>query len=114
MHIGNPGETGANEVSTVPDPISGLGAGYARNEVIFTEATDLGISNDNVLEFKDLPLGDPTHIGFWDARTGGNLLWTGQAFQEPQDDANTIRAGYSVRMPPGFLEASIYNLDRAT
>ena len=83
LHTGNPGEgnnhpTGGAELA---DGV-GYGAGYARQGVTFGTRTDGGLETDpsickntNDDTFTGLPIAVITHIGIYDALTGGNLLY---------------------------------------
>ena len=62
-HTGDPGLTGANEVS---------GAPYARQPITFS-GSGASVSNDNNPE-TDFPNGtSATHIGLWSAAMGGTF-----------------------------------------
>lgn len=67
LHTASPGDTGANEVS-------GGSPAYARKSVTFSAASAGAIDSSNAPAF-DVPASTTvTHVGFWDASTGGNFL----------------------------------------
>lgn len=71
LHNGNPGITGANEVT---------GGSYARQAVTLGTPASSAVSNSAALNFTSMPtIAAPglTHVGLWDASTAGNFLWAG-------------------------------------
>lgn len=80
-HTADPGETGTSEVT---------GGTYARKSITFNAAAsgNLDSSNAPVL---DIPAGTTvTHIGYWDALTGGNFLGYSDITDETFNNAGTI------------------------
>jgi hypothetical protein len=75
LHLGDPGETGANEVTTSED------ADYARKSVTFPDPTVGSVAN-GVAASWTVNSGSPgfqvTHIGIWDASSAGNFLIGGE------------------------------------
>jgi hypothetical protein len=68
LHDGDPGTNGSNELSASP---------YARQETAFDAASGGQCVNSNQETFD---IGESTtvsHVGLWDASTGGNFLWRG-------------------------------------
>jgi hypothetical protein len=68
LHTAAPGETGANEVA---------GAGYARQAVAWGAPTDGVGTNSGTVTVPVPTSGGPfavTHVGLWDAVSGGNFL----------------------------------------
>jgi hypothetical protein len=88
LHTGDPGETGANEVSTIAWPAyvrkhaedgGAIGTGWSAS-------TTGSSSNANQLPFVANNGAGPitiTHFGVWDAASGGNYL-TGAACTTPR------------------------------
>lgn len=77
LHDGDPGPTGANEVS---------GGSYARLQVTAWDAPALrATQNTNDVTFTTLTvdLGTATNLGIWDASTSGNFLFKSDAFALP-------------------------------
>lgn len=69
LHSADPAETGANELS---------GGSYARVQVSAWDApAGRAIVNTNAIEFPELTatISTATHMGIWDASSGGNFLW---------------------------------------
>lgn len=82
LHTADPGNAGANEVSTASWPA------YVRRDAALGGAVASGFSaasgkaSENLLELLFPPHNGAapvtvTHFGLWDAATGGNLLWRG-------------------------------------
>lgn len=72
-HTADPGDTGANEVT---------GGSYARQAITFGAAAAGAIDSSNQPTIP-IPGGTTvTHIGFWDALTGGNFLASGDVTDE--------------------------------
>lgn len=70
LHDADPGAT--------PDPNTELvGNGYARQPVDFIAPSTRQTSNDAAIQFSSLPAATVTHVGVWDAVTGGNMLFSG-------------------------------------
>ena len=65
LHVGEPGEIGVAELA---------GEGYERQPLELARSAPGTVTNQNNVEFRDLPAGLVTHFGVWDARTGGNYL----------------------------------------
>jgi len=55
------------------------GNGYARQTLTFSNGSNRGASNTSTANFTASggPWGTITHLGLFDAATGGNLLWQG-------------------------------------
>lgn len=64
LHSADPGATGASEVA---------GGSYARQATSFGAASGGAVANDTEESFT-MPAVTVTHIGFWDAVSGGNYL----------------------------------------
>lgn len=75
LHTADPGTTGTNEVS-------GGTPAYARKAIAFSAAA-AGVADSSNAPAFDVPAGTTvTHIGFWDALTGGNFLGSGDITDE--------------------------------
>jgi hypothetical protein len=68
LHTGDPGETGANECT---------GGSYARQTGSFAAASSGTSASDAAFTFTSMPGCTVTHIGIWDASSGGNFLFGG-------------------------------------
>lgn len=90
LHTADPGDAGANEVT---------GGGYARQAVTLAAAANKATSNTAVIEFTNMPAVTITHVGIWNAPTGGNLLMYG-----PLTTPKTVNAGDTVRFNVGDLD----------
>jgi len=55
------------------------GNGYSRQNITFSNGANRGTSNTNTVNFTATGgnWGTISHIGLYDAQTGGNLLWQG-------------------------------------
>lgn len=70
LHVGDPGGDGDNEAS---------GGSYARVAApTWSSPASRAMQNTSTVEFgtQSSALGTVTHVGFWDAETGGNFLWS--------------------------------------
>lgn len=91
LHTGDPGETGANELST--------SGGYVRKSVgSWSSASGGAVSNAASISWPSLTAGVITHFGLWDAVSGGNFLWGGALFT-----ARSITAGDSASVAVGDI-----------
>jgi len=68
LHSGDPGETGANEVT---------GGSYARQQTDFTAAAAGTLSNVGAIAFAGMPATTVFGWGAWDAVSAGNNFWSG-------------------------------------
>lgn len=93
LHTADPGDTGANEVS---------GGSYARKAITFAAPSGKSTSNNVTLEWTNMPACTVTHIGLWDAQTGGTLWWTGQLTA-----SKTLQAGDAFRIDSGALTVTL-------
>ena len=71
LHNGNPGNSGANELSYL---------GYSRSQPATgwnAASTGVPATNDGDITFAEVPAGGitVTHIGIWDAVSGGNFIF---------------------------------------
>lgn len=73
LHTGNPGNTGANEVTNGSVP----GAAYARKTMAFGAVSGGASANSGTVDFTNMPSATVTHYGLWDAVSGGNFLGGG-------------------------------------
>ncbi|WP_331373767.1 phage tail fiber protein [Sinorhizobium chiapasense] len=107
LHTAAPGNTGANEVTTVQWP------SYARQDPAQGGAVASGFlastakATENLLEllfanYNGAGTLTVTHFAIWDAATAGNCLWTGSLTAsktlQPDDEAITY---------PGDLDLSV-------
>lgn len=94
LHSDDPGDAGANELPA-----------YDRKEIASfapAEADPDGSSSESSADviFTDVPSSTITHVGIWDAETGGNFLWGGPVTDEGGVD---VGAAATVRLPGGSL-----------
>lgn len=106
LHIGNPGITGANEVT---------GGSYARQAVTFGAAASSAMSNSAALNFTGMPAvvaGTPmTHMGLWDASTAGNFLWAGPIGTQFIVPFTALNAGdVFTSAPNSFVNGDVVDL----
>jgi len=75
------------------------GNGYARQTLTFSNGSNRGVSNTSTASFTASggPWGTITHLGLFDAATGGNLLWQGPMMSGAKlienNDTLDVRAG---------------------
>lgn len=69
LHAADPGLTGASEIA------AGANA-YARQAVSMGPASAGALASDAVLTWANTPDVTITHVGVWDAATGGNFLYS--------------------------------------
>lgn len=66
LHSGDPGETGAHELT---------GRGYGRAAIGEMLAANGGLKlNARAIEFENLPKAEISHVGYWDAQRAGVFL----------------------------------------
>jgi hypothetical protein len=93
LHTGDPGLTGANEVT---------GGSYARQAASFAAGGSKASETDTLEEFTGMPACTVTHIGIWDAASGGNFLWGGT-----NSGTQGVAAGNTFRIASGALDISV-------
>jgi hypothetical protein len=93
LHTGDPGETGTSEVA---------GGSYARQSGSFAVASGGSCDSDAVLTFADMPAETVTHVGVWDAVSGGNFLWGGALTA-----SKTTNAGDTFQIGSGDLTITL-------
>jgi len=97
LHTANPDEDGSGtEVST-------SGTAYARATITFTTSGNTA-SNSAAVEFSTATanFGTVTHVGVYDASTGGNLLCYAAL-----TSSKTIETGDVFRVPSGDLDITL-------
>ena len=81
VHTGNPGDTGASEVS---------GGSYARGAITFNAASAGSIDSSAQPDI-NIPSGTTvTHLGFWSAATGGTFYGSGTIASETYGSAGVL------------------------
>lgn len=65
LHTGDPGTTGANEVT---------GGSYARQRPAFNAAASGSVKNTSAVNFTLMPTATVTYIGVWTASSGGTFM----------------------------------------
>ncbi len=97
LHTANPGTTGANEVA---------GGTYARqisNAANWSAAASENSSNVNSISYTGITAGTIiTHIGIWDALSGGNFILGGSLTA-----SRTVLAAETDVFTPGVLVAAL-------
>lgn len=97
LHTGNPGTSGANEVS---------GNGYARQSAAFTNSgsNPTVAANNGVIQFPQATgsWGTITHFGIWSAASGGSYLGG-----EAVDVSKAIGIGDVARWDVGTLTVEV-------
>lgn len=101
LHIGNPGITGANELT---------GGSYARQLIAWSAASGGSKANSGALSFTGLPAvvsGTPlTHMGIWTAVTAGTFLWAGPIGTQKILPFTAITTGNAFQAPAHGLIAT--------
>lgn len=95
LHSGDPGETGANEVS---------GGSYARQSAVFSPVSNNEWDNDNNIDFTGMPATTVDHVSLWDASSAGNCLWTSSG-QSAMGDS--VGSGETYRIQAGDLSVTL-------
>lgn len=93
LHTGDPGQTGANEVS---------GSGYSRKQVTFSSPTNKTASNSAEVEFTNMPGVTVTHVGIWSASTSGDFWWGGSL-----TTAKALTTGDTLKIPVNDLTVTL-------
>ena len=93
LHTADPGETGASECT---------GGSYARQAGSFGAASGGAISTDADLQFTSMPACTVTHVGVWDAASGGNFLWGGAL-----SASKTVNSGDTFEIASGDLDVTL-------
>jgi len=96
LHDGDPGETGANEVT---------GGAYARQAGAFGAATAGAVSNTATIDFTGMPAATVTHVGVWDSSTATattNFVWGGALTA-----SRVVGAGATFRIVIGNLDVTL-------
>lgn len=96
LHTGDPGNTGANEVT---------GGSYARQLAGFgAPADDSGVravTNASDIDFTNMPAATVTHFAIWTASTGGSSV-----YKEALASSRTTLAGDVIRLAAGNLKVT--------
>lgn len=93
LHTADPGETGANEVT---------GGSYARKSMTFAAASGGAAAISADLNFTGMPAVTVTHMGIWDAVSGGNFLFGGQL-----SASKVVGAGSTFSIATGNLTVTL-------
>lgn len=82
------------------------GGGYTRKSVTFNAASSPGGSTSNAgavsWTASGTAMGTVTHVGIFDASTGGNLLWHG-----PLASSKTVNVGDTFQIAAGSLTLTL-------
>ena len=96
LHTGDPGETGANEVT---------GGSYARQAGSFGAAAAGAVTTTATIDFTGMPSATITHVGIWSASTAtasANFVWGGTLTA-----SKSVGAGDTFRIATGDLDVSL-------
>lgn len=80
-HTGDPADSGVNEVS---------GGSYARQSITWNAAAAKNLNSSNVPSIPIPAATTVTHLGFWDALSGGTYLGSADITDETFASAGTI------------------------
>lgn len=80
LHVGDPGETGANEVT---------GGSYARQECAFSAAASGAIAISGAESFTGMPACTVTHFSFWDSSGTPKFLGSGTTTNRTLESGDT-------------------------
>lgn len=86
LHTGDPGTTGADEVT---------GGTYARQEYVVDAAASKLVSNTGVITFEGMPECSVTHVGWWTASSGGDFIY-GKSLVTPKDFEPLDEAEFAI------------------
>lgn len=99
LHTGSPGDAddGANEITT-------SGSAYSRQSATFAAASAGSISTNAAINYSAATSnwGTVSHIGIYDASTGGNLLFHGAL-----TTSKTIETGDTLSIASGSLTVTL-------
>lgn len=93
LHTADPGITGASEVA---------GGSYARKPPTFSAAAAGSKASSADIDFTVMPACTVTHVGIWDALSGGNFLQGGALAA-----SKVVNAGDTFRLTQPNLVASL-------
>jgi len=96
LHDGDPGETGANEIT---------GGSYARQSGGFGNAAAGAVANTATIDFTDMPAVTVTHVGIWSSSTAtasANFVWGGALTA-----SKAANAGDTFRIATGDLDVTL-------
>ena len=95
IHTASPGETGANENSAY--------TGDRKSVAFDAPSAGTGVTqNTGAVTFASMPAITVTHIGLWDAATGGNFIWGGAL-----DNSKVVSNGDSFIIAIGDLDIDL-------
>jgi len=94
LHSGDPGETGAAEIS---------GGSYIRKTDTFTTSSGGAVSNESNIDFTNMPACSVSYVCCWDAESSGNCLWSGAV----TGGAKSVNSGDTFRIPLGDLDVTL-------
>jgi hypothetical protein len=94
LHTADPGEDGSNEVT---------GGSYARQSGSFGAPSAGAIANDAQIQFTSMPACTVSHVGIWDAVSGGNFLWGGAV----TGGSKTVNSGDTFQINVGDLDVTV-------
>lgn len=92
------------DANLTENEVSAEGTAYARQEVVFKEPVDGVTSNQGTVSFPTAALawGTITHMGIYDAPTGGNLLYHGAV-----TPSHTVNAATKIEFPDGSIQVTL-------
>jgi hypothetical protein len=93
LHTGDPGSTGANEVT---------GGTYTRQQVTLSAAANKASSNSGILNFTLMPAVTVTHVGIWTLQANGAFEIGGALSVQ-----KVTNAGDTFQLPIGDLDVAL-------
>jgi len=93
LHTGDPGDTGASEVT---------GGGYSRQAAAFESAATKHTQNSGEISFSNMPAALVTHLGLWGASSGG-VFWWGGALTASKN----VGDGDTLKIASGDLDVTL-------
>lgn len=99
--------TAEPEVGASPDAHEVTGTGYAREALIDADWAPAAGGETATVNQISFPAaggswGTVTHVGLWDALTGGNLLWWGEMVTP-----KVVGSGDTIAFPVGNLSGTV-------
>ncbi len=88
------------------------GGSYGRISDTFSKVDQHHYHNDSEVNFTDMPACTVTHVGLYDALTGGNLMWFGELVDSGgSPKIKSVDAGDTLQIPANDLDVTtgLYN-----
>ena len=91
LHNGDPGNTGANEITS-----------YTRQAITFSAASNKTTTNSGEITFTNMPAVTVSYVGLWSASVAGTFWW-GSALAENK----TTDSGDTFKIAAGDFDVSL-------